>query len=78
MTFIPRNRRVAVALAGLLVLVSVVAGAPRARADAYRGYTLYSTNNTNRVYLINGAGAAVRTWTCSRNGGYASYMLEDG
>ena len=78
MTFIPRTCRGAIALAGILVLVSVVAGAPRARAAAYQGYTLYSTNNTNRVYLINGAGTAVRTWTCSRSGGYASYMLEDG
>lgn len=73
------TRNSLVKLAGALALaLAVGAAAGAARAASYGGYTLYGPNNSNKVYLLNSAGAAVRTWTCSRSGGYSAYMLEDG
>ena len=72
------TRRLRAGLAFILVLSVAATVAAGARAAAYQGYTLYSPNNSNRAYLINGAGGTARSWTCSRSGGYVAYMLEDG
>ncbi len=41
------------------------------------GYTLFSTNDGRTTYLIDLNGKTVHTWSHSRSGGYAVYLLEN-
>ncbi len=47
-------------------------------AQAFKGYTLYSPNNSRYTYLIDMNNQTVKTWTHSLSGGYSAYLLEDG
>jgi hypothetical protein len=60
----------------LLVLIMAVQ-IFSASAQLYDGYVLYSRNNSTSTYLIDVNETVVHSWT-SGNGGYSSYLLEDG
>jgi hypothetical protein len=62
----------ALAVAGLLALPS------HGRAEAYEGYTLYSSNGSTHTYLVAMDHTVAHSWTHSRSGGYSCYLLEDG
>jgi hypothetical protein len=59
----------------LFLAVSYRAGAQGA---AYDGYTLFNPNNSRTTYLVDMDGNTVHTWSHTRNGGYAVYLLENG
>jgi hypothetical protein len=50
----------------------------RLAAQSYSGYTLYGPNGTRYTYLIDMANTRVHTWSSTRTGGYAAYLLADG
>jgi hypothetical protein len=47
-------------------------------AQAFSGYTLYGPNNSKSTYLIDMNNTRVHTWTHTKSGGYAAYLLADG
>jgi hypothetical protein len=48
------------------------------RAEAYRGYTLYSPNGGTSTYLVDMSNTRVHSWNHTRPGGYSAYLLPDG
>ena len=56
----------------LLFSISLVAQEP------FDGYTLYNPNGSHNTYLLDMSGNTVHSWYTSSNGGYSSYLLEDG
>ncbi|TYA54754.1 aryl-sulfate sulfotransferase [Formosa maritima] len=46
--------------------------------SSYDGYTLFSPEKNNTVYLINNCGNVINTWTFSENPGLTCYLLENG
>ena len=46
--------------------------------EAYEGYTLYNTTGSHNAYLLDMDGDSIHSWYTSSNGGYSSYLLEDG
>ncbi|MFA6233724.1 MAG: aryl-sulfate sulfotransferase [Bacteroidota bacterium] len=62
----------------LCFFILTICGSTQLAAQAYPGYTLYGPNGTRYNYLIDMANTRVHTWTSSRKGGYAVYLLPDG
>jgi hypothetical protein len=52
--------------------------APRARSQAFNGYTLFGPNNGRNTYLVNMSNTVVHSWSHTRSGGYSVYLLDDG
>jgi hypothetical protein len=62
----------------VLLFICCVALPHVGRAQAYPGYTLYGLFGTSSTYLVNVNNNVVKTWTHTRSGGYAAYLLPDG
>ncbi|WP_159021393.1 aryl-sulfate sulfotransferase [Formosa sp. L2A11] len=46
--------------------------------QAYDGYTLFTPEQSNSVYLVDNCGHSINTWTFSDNPKYTCYLLENG
>lgn len=46
--------------------------------SAYEGYTLFTPENSNNVYLINNCGEKIKEWTFNELPGLTCYLLENG
>lgn len=62
----------------ILLIIAVLFGwCQTVFAEAYAGYTLFSSNNSRNTYLVNMSNTVVHSWTHSRSGGYSAYLLEN-
>jgi len=62
----------------LLLLAITTLSISNLFAEPYPGTTLYGPNGSRFTYLRDLNNNLVNTWTSTRNGGYAQYMMPDG
>ena len=53
-------------------------GKANVSGDVFEGYTLFGPNGGRSTFLIDINGKTVHSWSHSRSGGYAVYLLENG
>jgi hypothetical protein len=62
----------------ILVLVSFVVVPSLLNAEPFPGYTLFAPNNSRTTYLLNMDSEVIHSWSHNRNGGFSSYLMENG